>query len=214
MTTGEALAFLTQSTTALIAIANPIGAVPIFLTMTEGTTAAERTHRARQAVVAVTAILVATALFGRLVLGMFGLSLDAFRAAGGLVILLMGLEMLRGERTRVQAPHPDVEREEREVLADSIVVPFAMPMIAGPGAITTTMTLASQADGVVGHALLFAAIGALAVVLALALRSARAVDHALGPRGQRIFLRFMGLILLTLGAQFLLSGARDYLLAT
>lgn len=206
MTLSVALAFYVQAASGLVSIANPIGAVPLFLSMTEGVSRDERRAAARQATIAVALILVAAALFGGLILKAFGLSLDAFRAGGGLVIVLMGLEMLRGEKTKVQNP-PQTE----EQLEDTILVPFAMPMVAGPGSIATTMTLAAQAQGPWGHIALFGAIATTVLALGIALRSARRVDAALGPRGQRILLRFMGLVLLTLGVQFLLSGARDFL---
>jgi multiple antibiotic resistance protein len=150
------------------------------------------------------AILALAALGGRGILGTFGISIPAFRAAGGLVILLMGLEMLRGSPTRVQHERPDESD-------DAIVIPLAMPLIAGPGAITTVITLTTQSPGWRGqlHALL--AVAVTSAVLLVTLLSSNWIGERIAARGQRIFLRFMGLILLSIGAELLLTGVRTFL---
>jgi len=190
-----------QATIAIVAIANPLGAAPVFLGVTEGVGPAERNRLALRATLAVFVILVASTLVGRPLLSALGISLSAFRAGGGLVILLMGLEMLRGQPTRVQNPG-----ELDEEVEDTVVVPFAMPMVAGPGAITTVITLASgERHGLV--VAVIAAIAAMSAVLFVVLRSASWLDQRISQRAQRIFLRFMGLILVAMGVQFLADGA-------
>ena len=113
--------------------------------------------------------------------------------------------MLRGYPTRVQherAPDsPD----------DAIVIPLAMPLIAGPGAITTVITLTTQAPGWRGQLHAFVAVAVTASVLLLTLRSSVWISRRISERGQRIFLRFMGLILVSIGAQLLLTGVRTFL---
>src|SRR5215475_5554678 len=126
-----------QSLIALLAIANPIGAAPVFLEIVQGFTPEQKRAAALRASLAVFTILAVASVAGHAILSLFGISLPAFRAAGGLVIVLMGLEMLRGEATRVQQDPGDPEAAEGEIL-----VPFAMPLVAGPGAITTVITLA------------------------------------------------------------------------
>ncbi len=135
-------AFL-QALTATLAIVNPIGAVPVFLGITRAMVPAERARSAGTAALAVLIILLSSAFVGRWVLQAFGLSLSALRAGGGLIIILMGVEMIRGNRTRVQHHGPLPPSDES---ADGIYVPLAMPMLAGPGAITTVITLAAHRD--------------------------------------------------------------------
>jgi len=195
---------LVRSIIAVLAIANPLGAVPLFLSLTEYRQPGERHRAALRASLAVFVILALAALGGRAMLATFGISIPAFRAAGGLVILLMGLEMLRGFPTRVQhETPPDAD--------DAIVIPLAMPLIAGPGAITTVITLTTQAPGWRGQLHAFVAVAVTAGVLLVTLLSSTWIGERIAARGQRIFLRFMGLILVSIGAELLLTGVRTFL---
>lgn len=200
-----------QAVIAVLAIANPIGAAPIFLSLTDDLAPLERQQAATRVAVAVLIILTASALFGRVVLGAFGISDAAFRAAGGLVIVLMGLEMLRGTPTRVQHDaQPAGAARSSEDQQDAILVPLAMPLIAGPGAITTVITIVTQRPGATGIVRALVAALVTAVVLLVTLRSATWLERVITARGQRIFLRFMGLILVSVGAQLLLTGTRAF----
>lgn len=195
---------LVRAIIAVLAISNPLGAVPLFLSLTEASQPAERRRAAVRAALAVFLILALAALGGRAILATFGISIPAFRAAGGLVILLMGLEMLRGSPTRVQHEQaPDAD--------DAIVIPLAMPLIAGPGAITTVITLTTQAPGWRGQMHAFVAVAVTAAVLLGMLLSSNWIGERITARGQRIFLRFMGLILVSIGAELLLTGVRTFL---
>ena len=196
---------LVRSIIAVLAIANPLGAVPLFLSLTEFSDPRERRRAAVRGALAVFVILTMAALGGRAILATFGISIPAFRAAGGLVILLMGLEMLRGFPTRVQ------HERSPDTTDDAIVVPLAMPLIAGPGAITTVITLTTQAPGWRGQMHAFAAVAFTSGVLLLTLLSSTWIGERIAARGQRIFLRFMGLILVSIGAELLLTGVRTFL---
>ncbi len=193
-----------QSLIAIFAIANPLGAAPVYLGLTEGMSEQERLRGAARAALAVFLILVVSALGGNWVLHLFGISFSSFQVAGGLVILLMGLEMLGGMPTRV---HRDPG--EGEPRNDPVIVPFAMPMVAGPGAITTVMTL--TAKGPSWRVPVIASIAALAAVLLLWLWAAVRLGTRIGKHGHGILLRFMGLILVAMGAQFILQGLRAFL---
>ena len=196
---------LVRSIIAVLAIANPLGAVPLFLSLTEFSEPWERRRAAIRAALAVFVILTFAALGGRGILATFGISIPAFRAAGGLVILLMGLEMLRGSPTRVQ------HERAPDSADDAIVIPLAMPLIAGPGAITTVITLTTQAPGLRGQLHAFVAVAVTSGVLLVTLLSSTWIGERITARGQRIFLRFMGLILVSIGAQLLLTGVRTFL---
>jgi len=193
-----------QAIIALLAIADPLGAVPVFMALTREMSAAQVALAARRSAFAVGAILTCAALFGSGILDLFGVSLPAFRAGGGLVVLLMGLEMLSGRRTRAQ---PELESMSRE---DAILVPFAMPLIAGPGAIATVVALSARATSWHGRVDVVVAVAVTTGVVWLALRSAKTIQRRISDRGHRIALRFMGLILVAVGAQLIFSGIQAF----
>lgn len=194
---------LMQALAALFAIANPIGAAPVYIGLTAGLDQRSRIRGAARASVAVFVILAVSAVAGNALLSAFGISFSAFRVAGGLVILLMGLEMLAGTRTRAQRdPGQGIEKE------DPVIVPFAMPMIAGPGAITTVVTLTAKGPGWKMPVLM--AIAVLAVSLFVWLWATVKLGARIGKRGHGILLRFLGLILVAMGAQFLLTGIHTF----
>lgn len=196
---------LAQDIVALLAITNPLGAIPAFLAITERMEPRERWRAGVRAALAVAIILATAALAGRPILEAFGISMPAFQVAGGLVILLMGLEMLRGMPTKVQH-----DAELSESAADRVLVPLAMPLVAGPGAITTVITLSARATSWQETSMLLAAVAVIAASTLLTLSSAAWLGRRIGQRGQRIFLRFMGLILAAVGAQVLLSGLHAF----
>ena len=190
-----------QVLVALLAITDPPGAVPVFLTLTARMTPPARKRAPLRAALASTAILLLSLLAGEAILKVFGVSLPAFQAAGGLLLVLMGLEMLRGAPTKVQD-----ESESDEQSEDQILVPLAMPLIAGPGSIATVITFTARSADWTGRVEIGVAILATGLAIYLTLRSASWMQKHLSARGQRIFIRFMGLILVAIGAQLLLSG--------
>ena len=195
---------LLQDIVALLAIINPLGAIPAFFTITERMEPSERRRAGIRASIAVGIILTIAAIAGTPILLAFGISMPAFQAVGGLVVLFMGLEMLRGAPTKVQ------HDEGMESAEDRLLVPLAMPLLAGPGAITTALTLSSRASNWLEILLLLVAALVVAVTTLIVLSSADWVSLKIGRRGQRIFLRFMGLILAAVGAQILLSGLHSF----
>jgi multiple antibiotic resistance protein len=197
---------LVQAVVAVLAIADPLGAVPVFLGLTRMMTAEQRTRAANRTALAVGVILAATAVGGSWVLALFGISLAAFRVGGGLVVVLMGLEMLGGRRTRVQPGESDLDADGE----DAILVPLAMPLIAGPGAIATVMALSARATSWRARAEVFAAVAVTTLAVLATLRSARWIQARMSGASHRILLRFMGLILVAIGAQLLLSGVREF----
>ena len=194
-----------QDIVALLAISNPLGALPVFLAITEGMTAAKRSRTAVRAALAATIILAVAALAGRPILTAFGISMPALQAAGGLVILLMGLEMLHGAPTRVQHEEP-----EQESADDRVLVPLAMPLLAGPGAITTILALSSRVVSGQDTLALLLAVLTVGTTIGMILLSGARLGAIIGSRGQRILLRFMGLILAAVGAEVLLAGVYTF----
>ncbi|RPH94401.1 MarC family protein [candidate division KSB1 bacterium] len=201
------LLYFIQAFAAVFAITDPFGAAPIFVGLTAQMNRKQQWHAAVRAAIYSFIILAVSGMCGKFILAAFGISLAAFQAAGGLVIVLMGLEMLRGTPTRIQ--HDEVTESEKP---DPIIIPFAMPLVAGPGAITTVITLTAQHKGWGDHFTALIAVAAAMVVLLVVLLSAAWFSSHISKHGLRILLRFLGLILLAIGAQLLLSGVQQFLL--
>ena len=193
-----------QATIALIAIANPFAALPIFLSLVpSGDTAAKRLAANRVAL-AVFAILAGAVLVGPFVLQLFGISFAAFRVGGGLVVTLTGLDMLRRRETTPNDPAAALSA------AEQLIVPVAMPLIAGPGTIITAMTMAARAASVGPTWMVLVAVAVVAAVVWVVLALSGFVQRQIGQRGQSIVTRFMGLVLVAVGAQLVLGGIAEF----
>ena len=201
-------AFLVTAFAALFVVIDPIGLTPIFVALTRGMSATRRRALAVRACVISFAILLVFALFGEAVLGFIGISMPAFRVAGGILLFLTALDMLferRQKRRRDQADEDDEEDDE-----DPSVFPLAIPLIAGPGAIATIILLVGQSTGPVGFV---ATMGVLLAVLALVLvlfLGAGLLERLLGKVGINVVTRLLGMLLAALSVQFVLDGLRSF----
>ena len=193
---------IAQAVIAVVAISNPIGLALVFINLTKDLDKAERKAASRRVVMWVFAILVVSMVSGIWLLKAFGVSLAAFQAAGGLVIALIGLEMMRGQSSAVQGG-------DEEDGSDGLVIPLAMPMVAGPGTIATVITMTARAEqpGLGAYIAPAVAVVACALVLWIMLGAADWLRSHISEQGKRIITRFLGLILAAIGAQMLLSGA-------
>jgi len=198
-----------QATIALIAIANPFAALPIFLSLVTTDDPASRRAAANRVALAVFAILAGAVLVGRFVLQIFGISFPAFRVGGGLVVTLTGLDMLRR-----RDPLPEEDAATALSAADQLIVPVAMPLIAGPGTIITAMTMTARASSVGSPWMVLVAVAVVALVVWLVLALAGVLHKRIGVRGEAIVVRFMGLVLVAIGAQLVLAGIADFFGAT
>jgi MarC family membrane protein len=201
---GDVRDFL-QATIALIAIANPFAALPVFLSLVTTDDQAAQRAAAHRVALAVFAILAGAVLVGRFVLELFGISFAAFRVGGGLVVVLTGLDMLRR-----QEPTPQDAVAAASNPADQLIVPMAMPLIAGPGTIITAMTMAARTTGGLVPWMVLIAVAVVAAVVWLVLALAGVVQRRIGTRGEAIVVRFMGLVLVAVGAQLVLGGIAEF----
>ena len=201
------LLFFLQAFAAAFASTDPIGAAPVFVGLTAQLDQRQRRKSAIRASIWCFLILAVAIIAGRFILRGFGISMAAFQAAGGLVIVIMGLEMLRGTPTRVQ--HDDPEGTEKD---DPIIVPFSMPLLAGPGAITTMITLTARHEGWGDELVALVAVAVESLVLLFILLSAAWLSAHISRSGLKVLLRFLGLILLAIGAQLLLTGVQQFIL--
>jgi len=193
----------------LIAIVNPLGALPIFLSMSDKSDPDADMRTINRAAVAVALILLIAAWTGEALLGFFGITIDAFRVGGGLLILLMGISMLHGKQSHVQ--HCPNEADAVAEKEDISVVPLAIPLMAGPGAISLVILDANKIHSWSGDILLALAILAVAAIAWLVLLIAEKMRDKLGVIGLNIATRIMGLILAAIGVQFIADGIRQLL---
>ena len=201
---------------ALFALLDPIGNVPVFAAATAGALAAGRRWVA--VYIALFAFVFMTFFFfsGLALLEFFGISLPAFRIAGGVILFLMGLEMARDDFTAMFADAAEgAETEGPRAYArrrfERLVVPFAMPLLIGPGAISTVVIYASEAKdfGLQGMAVGIGAIAAVTVVTMLCFWLTPVISKLLGRIGMTIIVRVLGLILCAMAVQFVIVGVSD-----
>jgi multiple antibiotic resistance protein len=194
-----------QAIVTVLAVINPVVCGSIFLTLTPKLSPSEKRRAAVKVALTVLIILVASALIGLKVLAIFGISLDVFRIVGGLIIAYMGFDMLRGHQTVGQASPAD-----GDTVASSSLAPLVM-FAAGPGTITAVVTLAAvhTPRGLPVTAIVAAVIGAGVTFAVLLL--AVGVGSRVGSNTQAIVTRFMGLIVASMGLQFVLTGLKAFL---
>lgn len=203
--------YLLQAFVTLFVIVDPVALAPVFLLLTTGLDPAIRRRIALRAVIISMLVLTAFALAGRPFIALLGISLPAFRVAGGLLLFATAFEMVferRQARKEATADTAVAADEHHDVAA----FPLAIPLIAGPGAITAVMLLSDAAQG--STAKLAGLIGVIALVLAICLAVALIagrVDRLLGRTGRIVFSRLLGVILAALAVQFAVDGLRELL---
>src|SRR5687768_6587868 len=200
--------FTLVTTTSVLFIVDPIAVIPTYLVITQDETREQRKRTARRACIAMTILLVVFAATGTALFRTFGITLAAFRTAGGLILWFVAMDMLRGER-RTQEGRDEVI--EGQVKDDVAVTPLAIPMLAGPGAISTVIVLSSQARGPAQTAIVYGAIVLTGLVSFIALRVGEPLLTRLGKTGVRVVTRIMGLLLAAVAVQFVLSGVKEAL---
>jgi multiple antibiotic resistance protein len=192
--------------TSMLFIVDPIAAIPTYLVITQQETPTERRRTARRACIAMTVLLVVFAATGTMLFQAFGITLPAFRTAGGLVLWFVAMDMLQGER-RTQEGRDEVY--EGQIKEDVALTPLAIPMLAGPGAISTAIVVAGQARGVVQTVAVYVSIVLTGILSYLSLRLGEPLLGRLGKTGIRVVTRVMGLILAAVAVQFVFSGVRE-----
>lgn len=200
---------LVKTFVSLLALVNPLGAIPFFISFTLTHTRRERAHIARVASISVILVIGFTALIGERLIGFFGVSVDAFEVGGGIIMLLMAVSMINAQPGGSKhTPEESAEAEAKESIA---VVPLAIPLLTGPGTISTVIVYADKATtwwqyvGLLGCGV---GIGALTF---LALSLAEPISRVLGRTGINIATRLMGLILAALAVEFIVGGLGDML---
>ena len=182
-------------------------AVPTFLGLVGTHPRDEQKSTALRASTTCFVVLMAFALAGNLIFAFFGITLSAFKIAGGILLFGVGLDMMRAKRSDTRATRE--EAADAESKEDVAVIPLGVPLLSGPGAIATVMVLEGKARGLAESLSVFAGIGAVSLLTFFTLRSAPLVAHALGRTGINVVGRLMGLILAAIATQFVVDGLHD-----
>lgn len=191
----------------LFVVIDPPGCAPIYAGLTKGANAVQQRGMAIRAVLIASAILLVFALVGEALLKTLGISLNAFRIAGGIMLFLIALEMVFEKRQERREDRATKIMETPEV-EDVSVFPMAMPMIAGPGSIATVMLLVSRAEGPGETAAVFGALALVLVLTLVALLAAGPLMRLLGAKIEAVITRLLGVLLAALAIQFVIDGVR------
>ena len=193
--------------TSFFTLVNPMGSMPVFLTMTASLDVEHRNKTALKAVLVATFTLLFFMYSGRLLFDFFGISIDSFRIVGGVIFFIMGMDMLQARLGTIKVRDNEIKRYVNDVS----VTPLAIPMICGPGAITNSIVLMGDADSIGKKAALI--VGTLAVMLLTLIiyYGGSKLVKVLGQTGLNVLTRLMGLILMVVAVEFFFSGLKPIL---
>ncbi|HDR9099698.1 TPA: YchE family NAAT transporter [Burkholderia vietnamiensis] len=200
---------LLKSFISLLALINPVGAVPFFLSLTAQQTEHERRRTIRIASVSVFCVMTITTLLGQQIIDFFGISVGSLEVGGGIIMLLMAINMLNAQIGNTRST-PE-ERDEAELKDNIAVVPLAIPLLTGPGSISTAIIYAANSYHWYERAGLVAIGAVLALLCFLAMRLAEPIANWIGRTGINIATRLMGLMLSALAVEFIVNGLRALL---
>lgn len=193
--------------TSFFTLVNPLGTMPIFLSMTDGLSNEERQAIARKATFVAFIILSAFTISGQYLFQFFGISTNGFRIAGGFIIFKIGYDMLQAHFTHIK-----LNEQEQQHYANNIsITPLAIPMLCGPGAIANGIVLMEDADDLLTKAVLIAVICLVFLITYTILRASTRLVKLLGETGNNVLMRLMGLILMVIAVECFVSGIRPIL---
>lgn len=204
------LQFAILAFTSLLAIVNPLGAIPLFVALTAQYPRDQRRATLRRAIITGFGVLFVFALAGTYILEFFGITRQAFQVAGGILFFAVGWDMLQARRSRVKTT--EEEESESTHREDVGIIPLGLPTLAGPGAITTVIALNGQAQSVLDSAFVYVAIVLVLAICWVTLAAAPMLTRRMGQTGMNVMTRLMGLLVMVIGAQFVINGATTVVL--
>lgn len=190
--------------TTFFTLINPLGVMPIFMTMTAGLDSAHRTKTAKKASIVSFVIIVMFAFSGQLLINFFGISVNSFKIVGGVIFFLMGMDMLQARLGKVKIKDSEV----KTYVNDISITPLAIPMICGPGAITNAIVMMDTAYTLQMQITLIVAIFLVMLLTYTILYSSSKIIKILGETGNNVLMRLMGLIVMVIAVEFFFSGLK------
>lgn len=193
--------------TSFFTLMNPIGTMPVYLTMTSDLTKKQRRNTAFKAVLTAGFALILFAFLGRYLFDFFGISVAGLKVVGGILFFFIGYDMLNARISRLK-----MSKEEAEQYADDIsITPLGIPMIAGPGAITNAIVLMGDAQGFAGKTSVIVSIILVLLVVLFTFMGAVGITKFIGEKGNKIMMKLMGLIVMVIAVEFFFSGITPYI---
>ena len=204
----DLFSFALLALTSFFTLINPLGSMPIFMSMTSQLTDEERNKTAKKASIVALFTIIAFAFTGQFLFKFFGISVDSLRVVGGVIFFIMGMDMLQARIGRDKIK----ETEVKSYITDISITPLAIPMICGPGAITNAIVLMEDANTVAKTFILVVSILIIMLVTYLILYSSSKLIKMLGETGINVMMRIMGLIVMVIAVEFFFSGLRPIVL--
>lgn len=192
--------------TSFLTLMNPMGIMPVFLTMTSNLSKKERRATAFKAVLTATLVLIMFAFAGEYLFNFFGISVSGLKVVGGVLFFIMGYDMLNARLSPMKIREEDVDK----YVNDISITPLGIPMIAGPGAITNAIVLMGEAQSPANTFMVILSIVLVSVVLMLTLFGAVGITRFLGDIGNKIMMKLMGLIVMVIAVEFFFAGITPY----
>lgn len=194
--------------TSFFTLINPLGTMPIFMTMTSELDTRQRSQTARKAAIVAFFTILFFAFSGQLLFNFFGISVNSFRVVGGVIFFIMGMDMLQARLNKVKVK----ESEVRSYVNDISITPLAIPMICGPGAITNAIVLMEDAQTLAQKTTLIISIFLVILLTYIILYSSSRIIKLLGETGNNVMMRLMGLIVMVIAVEFFFSGLKPIVL--
>jgi multiple antibiotic resistance protein len=204
----ETISFGLLCFTSLFTLINPLGTMPVFMAMTSELTDDQRNKTAKKASVVALFTIIAFALTGQLLFNFFGISVNSFRVVGGVIFFIMGMDMLQARLSQVKIK----DNEVKSYITDISITPLAIPMICGPGAITSAIVLMEDANTLPKQLALFLSIFLIIMLTYVILYSSSKLIKLLGQTGINVMMRIMGLIVMVIAVEFFFSGLKPIIL--
>jgi len=195
--------------TSFFTLMNPIGTMPVFLTMTADLSKRERRATAIKAVLTAAFALVLFAILGRYLFDFFGISVAGLKVVGGILFFIIGFDMLNARLSRLKLS----KKEAEKYVEDISITPLGIPMIAGPGSITNAIVLMGEADSYTSKMLIILSIVLVLIIVLLVLIGAVGITKFLGDKGNKIMMKLMGLIVMVIAVEFFFAGITPYIQA-
>jgi len=204
----EIITFGLLCLTSFFTLINPLGTMPVFMSMTASLSDTQRKNTAKKASIIALFTIIAFAFTGQLLFKFFGISVNSFRVVGGVIFFIMGMDMLQARLGHVKIKDDEV----KSYITDISITPLAIPMICGPGAITNSIVLMEDATTFAKKVMLIFCIGLILALTYFILYSSSKLIKLLGQTGINVMMRIMGLIVMVIAVEFFFSGLKPIII--
>lgn len=204
----ELISFGLLCITSLFTLINPLGTMPVFMSMTSDLSIIDRNKTAKKASIVSLFTIIAFAFTGQLLFNFFGISVNSFRVVGGVIFFIMGMDMLQARLGQVKIK----DNEVKSYVTDISITPLAIPMICGPGAITNAIVLMEDANSLIKKIILIISITLIMFLTYLILYSSSKLMKLMGQTGINVMMRIMGLIVMVIAVEFFFNGLKPIIL--